>query len=359
MTALDARFEFWFDTPEGMDPDRHSPTLRRCHKILWSKPLPCGATLDLNGGDSWELRHKSECCELFLSSDSIGHTYSRGGWTKHGNAKAERMPRIIEGISKDSTDETDEFLSVCSTIGAYILFPSRQIDGKWTINQARGCHPKIKDRFDLTLECIRRFYFNEEGANPLRKALQRHAPFFLCFKDFRGYVDFFLLQDLVAEEYSAVKFFLPFDGFKRSPLPGDIREYLQYKDALTAFVNERNQRMLNSVRRRTACGAEKPCGRGRYLELTDFLWEQAIARLKSGGNPDATMDVLKLFYGSQKVKWEGRGREAVSPIVEAARKSTGNADAEFCFWVEEESSWAIGFRQRRNLRKALKAAGDA
>ncbi|WP_113903400.1 DUF6994 family protein [Brevibacterium celere] len=36
--------------------------------------------------------------------------------------------------------------------------------GPWTgstINGARGLHPRIVDRFDLTLECIRRHYRGE------------------------------------------------------------------------------------------------------------------------------------------------------------------------------------------------------
>ena len=38
----------------------------------------------------------------------------------------------------------------------YGLFPGNQIGRKMTINAARGCHPRINDRFDLTVECIRR-----------------------------------------------------------------------------------------------------------------------------------------------------------------------------------------------------------
>lgn len=360
MTALDTKFEFWFDAPEGMDPDSRSPMLRRWHKKLWNKPLPCGESLELNGGVSGELCHKSEHREIHLSSDSIGHTYSRGPWTDPKNRFAERMPRIIKGISKDSAHETDEFFSVCSTIGAYTVFPSRQVDGKWTINQARGCHAKIKDRFDLTLECIRRFYSNGKGENPLREALQRYASFLCLFKDFKGYVDFFLLQDLVAEECSAVKFFLPFDGFKRSPLPASTREYLQYKDALMAFVNARNQRMLNSVRGRTG-GCDESCKCGKYIELTDSLWERAIARLeKESPKPEDALKLLRRLSGTQKVKREDAGeKDAISPITESVRGVTGNAEAEFCFCVEKENAWAIGFHQQRNLRKALKAAGMA
>lgn len=36
-----------------------------------------------------------------------------------------------------------------------MVFPGNRIDKKMTINQARGCHPRIRDRFDLTVEFIR------------------------------------------------------------------------------------------------------------------------------------------------------------------------------------------------------------
>jgi hypothetical protein len=48
-------------------------------------------------------------------------------------------------------------MAISYTIGGMMVFPGNAIDGKWTINQARGCLRKISDRFDLTLECIRRY----------------------------------------------------------------------------------------------------------------------------------------------------------------------------------------------------------
>jgi hypothetical protein len=75
-----------------------------------------------------------------------------------------------------------------------MLFPGKRIDGKMTINGARGFHPKIKDRFDLTVECIRRHYRAEDS--PLSDTLSRYADFFALFRNFEGYVEHFLLQDL-------------------------------------------------------------------------------------------------------------------------------------------------------------------
>ena len=138
-------------------------------------------------------------------------------------------PNYIESLFKSG-----------STIGSYIIFPSKRIDGKMTINGARGTSAKIKDRFDLTLECIRRHYASEES--PLAETLQRYSAFFKLFEDFAGYIDFFLLQDLVSDDYSSIKFYLPFDNFERSALPQNVAEYLSYKKLVLDFVSGRNKR---------------------------------------------------------------------------------------------------------------------
>jgi hypothetical protein len=66
-------------------------------------------------------------------------------------------------ISKVPSEKVNSLFSIGSTIGAYIIFPSNRRNNQMTINQARGVHPRIWDRFDLTLECIRLFYENKES----------------------------------------------------------------------------------------------------------------------------------------------------------------------------------------------------
>ena len=232
MSQIDINFDVYSDTPEGRDPDSHSPTLRMYHKTLWSKHLPNGVKFDLDYSKPRLLHHKSELGEYFLSSDAIGHTY------KH----VKKMSHIVDQIP---THEIDSFWSICTTIGAFMIFPSTMIDGKMTINASRGMNAKIQDRFDLTLECIRRFYLNENS--PLSDTLVRYSQFFNLFDDFKGYVDFFLLQDLVEENYSSIKFWHPFNGFDYSPLPNNIEEYEAYKTNVIDFVTARNQRILNST----------------------------------------------------------------------------------------------------------------
>ena len=114
-----------------------------------------------------------------------------------------------------------------------------------TINGARGINHKIQDRFDLTLECIRRFYIKE--SSPLSDPLERYSQFFNLFDDFEGYVNFFLYQDLVEEDYSEIKFWHSFDNFVSPPLPTSIDEYLSYKTKVIGFIKARNQRMLSST----------------------------------------------------------------------------------------------------------------
>ena len=227
---IDTTFNVYSDTPSGKDPDSYSPTLRKYHQTLWSKTLQNGSIFSLDDKSRMLLHHKSELGEFFLSSDSIGHTYK---YTKS-------MSHIIKNISHE---DINAFYKKCSTIGAYIIFPSKKIDNKMTINGARGIHVKIKDRFDLTLECIRRHYINEHS--PLEETLKRYSSFFDLFDNFQGYVNFFLLNDLVVENYSLIKYFIPFKNFEKDPLPADVTEYKLYKKNVIDFILARNQRILN------------------------------------------------------------------------------------------------------------------
>jgi len=231
-SLIDINFNFRSDTPLGKDPDALSPTLRSYHKILWSKQLPNGSlfTLDDTKNNVY-LYHKSENGEFFLSSDSAIHTFSR--WKS--------MAKIISQLSED---EVEAFRSLSYTMGGMIIFPANRVDGKSTINGARGLNHLIKDRIDLTMECIRRYYNNE--ISPLSEVLKRYGDFFGLFGDFKGYIEFFLLQDLVTEDFSLVKFFMPFEDFKTAAVPQTIDSYHAYKELTIKFINERNQRILKS-----------------------------------------------------------------------------------------------------------------
>lgn len=228
--AIDITFDFRRDTPPGKDPDAFSPTLKNYHKLLWSKPLPCGITFSLSDlKHGAYLHHQSEAGEFYLSSDSAIHTFSN-------------LPEMANIIKTINQEEMENFKALGYTIGGMLIFPSKRINGKATINGARGMHPRIKDRIDLTLECIRRHYENLNS--PLSNVLNRYSNFFSLFKNFSGYLEFFLLQDLVSEDFQSVKFFLPFDDFKTSALPVNPHAYRSYKCLATDFVNKRNQRII-------------------------------------------------------------------------------------------------------------------
>ena len=229
MLPLDISFDFRADSFGG-DPDSKSKTLKSFHKMLWSKQLPNGDFFKLEDDVRGSyLRYRSSTREMPLSSDSITHSYKN--LSKMGSILQEIDPVQIE-----------DFQKLGYTIGGFILFPSQRVDGKLNINGARGFHPKIMDRFDLTLECIRRHYLGE--VSPLQGVLRRYSEFFDIFQSFRGYVDFFLLNDLVSFDYSQVIFFTPFSElFSHSPLPRSEAEYLQYRRSSMDFVSKRNTRI--------------------------------------------------------------------------------------------------------------------
>jgi hypothetical protein len=229
---IDIDFDFRTDTPEGKDPDACSPTLRRYHRLLWSKPLPNGVVFELDDTTPGEyLHHRSdELGEFFLTSDAVIPTF--------------RYSPMVQDVSKVPEEELKEFLRLGYTIGGMMLFPGDQVDGKMTINGARGCHPRIKDRFDLTLECIRRHYLGEWS--PLQDVLARYAKFFGLFGDFRGYAEHFLLQDAVTVDCGAVIFSAPFAEFATSPIPQTLDEYREYRQHAFTFIEARNRRILQS-----------------------------------------------------------------------------------------------------------------
>ncbi len=228
---IDTTFNFHSDS-KGGDPDCKSPTLRRYHKTLWSKQLPTGHIFELTDTKKGAyLYHKSSLGEFFLGSDAISHSY--------------RKHKRKVWLTQQIPEEVQELFHAGSTIGGYTLFPSNRIDNQHTINQARGVNRYIDDRFDLTLECIRLFYADQPS--PLYLTLLRYKDFFDLFLNFEGYVNFFLLNDLV-DKNGHIRFYLPFDQFKTSPAFTSLEDYLMYKDRVMAFVKTRNRRIVDYVK---------------------------------------------------------------------------------------------------------------
>ena len=113
-----------------------------------------------------------------------------------------------------------------------MVWPVRTKD-RPTINAARGFGPTgrvVRDRIDLTLECIRRHY---EGVdNPLALVLASYGDFFALFDGFAEFIEFFHFQDLVQPDWSGVRSLMRPDwivsqsDFEREATPATVQEYV-------------------------------------------------------------------------------------------------------------------------------------
>ena len=244
MDMIDVHFDFTTDTPYywddfwsdpifgsfNNDPDCASKTLQKYHSILWSKPLPNGQMMELAIGNGSKYLTWNQ---FRFGSDSIltSFRYVRYRW----------MLEQVAQITPNYQSFIENFLHKASTIGGTIIFPKDN-----SFNCARGCNAKVKDRWDLSLECIRRFYNNEES--PLYDNLLKNKDFFDLFVDFKGYVDFFFLQDCVSPDYSTVYQWIQNDNFNESPMPKTVEEYLLWIEKQLEFVEKRNKRIEASLR---------------------------------------------------------------------------------------------------------------
>jgi hypothetical protein len=230
-SMIDINFDFQAEAG-GRDSDRYSPTLQEYHRILWSKPLPNGKMFNLSKISGNRLYHKSELGEFSLSSDRAVATFSR--WKS--------MSHIV---SRVPIDQLDNFVTLTDTIGGIVIWPSNQIDRQPTINGSRGFNKKITDRLDVTIECVRLYYLGE--VSPLYDTFHRYKDFFDLFGNFKDYVEFFLLQDAVSENFTSVKITVPFDSFTSSPIPRSVDEYFVYMEATTSFIEARNKRIADLI----------------------------------------------------------------------------------------------------------------
>lgn len=234
-SLVDTGYDVRLDS-DSEDPDGYSLTLNKYHATLWNKRLPNGELFQVESSiddfdSKYILTHHSTTGGIVLSSDIIITTYTTG-WSKKPISKD-----IIPYIQDKKKKEFDYF---AHTIGAFIVFPKRKNNGN-SINQNRGVHPRIYDRFDITLECIRSHYLGLD--NPLAETLDRYDGYFRLFGNFMDYCTFFLLQDLISDDGAAIKPFLPFDNFDDYPLPKSIVEYEAFMENCIVFIKRRNERI--------------------------------------------------------------------------------------------------------------------
>lgn len=214
----------------GADPDSRSKTLRMYSQLLWSKPLPNGEVMELEDGKSkYYLRWK----DFYFSNDSITASFRY----YRNRPFLEKVKEVVG----DYHQFVESYLHKLYQIGGEVIFPSA-IGG---INQTRGFRSEIRDRWDLTLECIRRYYNGEDSA--LKEVLDKNKPFFDLFVDFRGYVDFFFFQDCVDETYSKVNLWLKTSLFIKNPIPTEVEQYLDFIDKEIDFVEKRNKRISDYI----------------------------------------------------------------------------------------------------------------
>ena len=243
-----------------IDPDQKSKELYEYHKELWNiqrKKLDLQNKVPeiikdpqyVNG--AYELATQNP--NLRLSSDSIMSIY----WHWSGNnSPYKRMQELIKKIIRDKYDTIDKFeefirtyLKEANTIGGFVVFPKHPN----SINGRRGMSAKIRDRFDLTLECIRCFY--NKIYNPLADVLEGDKEFFAMFgkeKDgFKKYIDFFCLNSWVNDNYDNYEVkdllsddgnsLLPKDKWPQKILPCDFNGDEQVKKWWNLYNNLKNR----------------------------------------------------------------------------------------------------------------------
>ena len=224
LKEIDVDFDVQTDS-HGKDPDYASATMKSYHKLLWSKPLPNGDILQLEDGKDCYLKWNG----MFFGSDSITATFRNGR-----NKQFEEFKKSIPNYPEFEKD----VLSKLYTIGGAIIFPQTP----WSMNRARGCHPRICDRWDFTLECIRRYYAGE--SSPLDRSLSESQQFFNLFMSFKEFVNFFWLQDCIDEQYNVI---LWDDSplFEVNAMPKTLDSYLAWIKTQLNFAEKRNQRIQN------------------------------------------------------------------------------------------------------------------
>lgn len=159
----------------------------------------------------------------------------------------ERCRSLLKEVAEAVGDYkafVEKYLRWMYTIGGTIIFPKHPN----SINQTRGTNPLICDRWDLTLECIRRYYAGEDS--PLHSVLKSDQAFFDLFNDFKGYVDYFFLQDCVSEDYSSVDVWMGDGNLTSDPLPQSVNEYLRWIRTEFEFLVKRNNRISQFLDRK-------------------------------------------------------------------------------------------------------------
>jgi hypothetical protein len=90
--------------------------------------------------------------------------------------------------------------------------------------------------------CLISHYLGLESL--LTECLDVYGDFFALFESFRGYVEHFLLQDLVDDTFTSIRFLHGSGDFSEDPLPASgVDDYREYMIQSMSFIRDRNQRI--------------------------------------------------------------------------------------------------------------------
>jgi hypothetical protein len=179
----------------------------------------------------------SEPPEWSLGSDNFATTHTSS------------LPDLATAIPGYTKGHVHEFC----TIGGYTVFPNglsqtrptKQSARRWTLNQARGCDPRVSDRFDLTLEAIRLYFagITNRVENPLGDVVDAYGWFFDRFgrgsEGFQAYVDYFFLDPFVTRGRVRPLYCGSLDY--ADALPREASEYHSYIEGQRQAVGQRNK----------------------------------------------------------------------------------------------------------------------
>ncbi|MBH0009625.1 hypothetical protein [Salinibacterium sp. SWN1162] len=227
---VDVSYDYRKDsTGEAPHADASSPSLKAAHRALWNKELPTKKLLSLNASGPDYLNATIDGLEFALASDAIA--------TSH--------PGRAEEVRNDvGPDVIEDFVRHGGTIGGRMVWPLRRIH-KPTVNQARGTRVTISDRIDLTLEALKLWYTDSNAETPLTDVFNDYADWFAQFgvgkEGWEGFIDFFLLQDIL-DGSGSVRMFA---NTTPTLIPTDAVEFAKYLEAQLSFVRARNQRIFD------------------------------------------------------------------------------------------------------------------
>jgi hypothetical protein len=190
------------------DPDWYGYQLYNFHEALWNiQRLKFSNIPELRNNSDYKYNNKKSVggqysrvlsnanSSIRLGSDSVMNIY----WHRIDMRKF--ISELIKNKNNDFKIFIREYLKKANTIGGFVLFPRHP----QSINQNRGTNSLIDDRFDLTLECIRRYYDKNDQENPLYNVLRTDNDFFEMFGSFEKYAEFFCLNKSYDEKQNWVK----------------------------------------------------------------------------------------------------------------------------------------------------------